>query len=373
MKKIIIIGGGFAGLSALAVFCRRESRDFEITLIDEKDNASFLPMLPDCLGRGVAPEHLLYDLAGLSAKKHFNFIMDKVIGINLEKKEVMTSKVNLNYDFLIVASGSETNFYGNSRLKDCSFKLDNAQDAGSMRKALDDYDCFLIFGAGYTGIEVATNLRIYLEKKKIDKRIVIVERSAAMLGPLPQWMKDYVADNLKRLNIEVLINSSLDKVEGSKVSLTGGATFDNSMLIWAAGVKTSDFIQNLNVEKNPQGRIKVDEYLRVDNACFAAGDAAYFSRNNIFLRMAVQFAVAQGNCCAKNIIRSAQGKRLIKFRPLDLGLIIPMANNRAAGRILGVNMKGFLPVFFHYLMCIYRSYSLRNKLGIIKDLTGINA
>jgi NADH dehydrogenase len=374
MKKIIVIGGGFAGLSALSVLCRSRRQGLEVTLINEKDKSSFLPMLPDCLGRNICPEYLLFDLKEFSAKKHFNFIPDKVSAVNLDKKEVVISGKSLNYDFLIVASGSETNFYGNDEIRGNSFKLDDAQDAGLIRKALEEnnYDSFLISGAGYTGIEVATNLRVYLKKRKINKKIIIIEHAPAILGPLEQWMKDYVADNLKRLGIEVLLNSSIEKVEGGKIELVGGISFDNSMLIWAAGVKTSDFIQKLNIEKNPQGRIKVDEYLRVNNTCFAAGDTAHFSHKENFLRMAVQFAIVQGECCAKNIIRSIEGKKLIKFRPVDLGLIIPMANNRGAGKVLGIKMKGFLPVFFHYVMCIYRSYGLKNKLGILKDLFGAN-
>lgn len=370
LKKIIIIGGGFAGLSALEVLCPKKGQSLEATLINEKEKNSFLPLLPDCLGRGINPEHLLFDLKEFSARKHFNLIIDKVSAVNLDKKEVITSGQSLNYDFLIIASGSETNFYGNNDFRRNSFKLDDAQDAALIRRALDEnnYDSFLVSGAGYTGVEVATNLRIYLEKRKINKRVIIVERAPVILGPLEQWMKDYVVKNLKKLNIEVLLNSSIEKVEGNKISLAAGTVFDNSMLIWAAGVRTSDFIQNLKIEKNPQGRIRVDEYLRVNDTCYAAGDSAYFSRKNEFLRMAVQFAIAQGACCAKNILRSLKGKRLIKFKPLDLGLIIPLANNRGAGRVLGIEMKGFLPVFFHYLMCIYRSYGLKNKLGLIKDL-----
>lgn len=375
MKKIIIIGGGFAGLSALSVFCRSRRQGLEVTLVNEKDKVSFLPVLPDCLGRNIKPEYLLFDLPKINFKKHFNLIIDKVTSVNLEKKKVATSTLALTYDFLIIASGSETNFYGNNEVRERAFKLDDARDAALIRQALDEkeYGCFLISGAGYTGIEIATNLRVYLEKRKINKRIIIVERSASILGPLPQWMKDYVADNLKKLRIEVLLNSSIEKIGSDNIKLTSGVSFDDPMLIWSAGVKTSDFIQDLSVEKNPQGRIKVDEYLRVNDSCFAAGDAAYFSYKNNFLRMAVQFAIAQGACCAKNILKGLEGKSPVKFRPLDLGLIIPMANNKAAGRVLGVNMQGFLPVFFHYLMCIYRSYGLKNKLGIIKDLIKINA
>ncbi|MFA5177080.1 MAG: FAD-dependent oxidoreductase [Candidatus Omnitrophota bacterium] len=361
MKKIIIIGAGFAGLTALSrLYNYGKKGELEITLINDKQQSSFLPMLPDCLGRGVAPEHLMLDLAALSKKKNFNFIKDKVISLDLAKKEVSTSALNLQYDFLLIASGSETNFYGNDEIRKTAFKLDNAQDAASLRRALDekDYDSYLVVGGGYTGIEVATNIRVYLKKRKVDKRIVVIERAPSILGPLPEWTKSYVLANLKRLGIEVLTNTSIEKVAG----------FANPMLIWAAGVRTSDFIQNLNVGKNSQGRLKTDEYLRVNDSCLAAGDAAYFSHKNNFLRMAVQFAIMQGSCAAGNIIRQARGKSLAKYKPVDLGLIIPLANNQACGIILGINMRGCLPVLFHYIMCVYRTYGFRNKLGIVKDL-----
>ncbi|MDO8663003.1 MAG: FAD-dependent oxidoreductase [Candidatus Omnitrophota bacterium] len=376
MKKVIIIGGGFAGLASLFRLSRYKKRfDLAITLISDREQVNFLPMLPDCLGRSVKTKHLLFNLADLSAKKYFNLLKSRVIAVDLKKKEVVTSGQSLNYDFLIISSGTETNFYGNNMAREHSFKLDSVEDAAFLFEALEknSYAAYLIAGGGYTGIEVATNLRVYLEKRKIGRKIVIIERAPAILGPLPQWLKNCVEDNLKRLDIEVIVNSTIEKIETESTSLADGRTFNHAMLIWAAGVRTADFIQNLEVEKNPQGRIKVDEYLRVNDACFAAGDTAYFLYKHNFLRMAVQFAIAQGACSAKNIIRSLAGKRLIEYKAADLGLIVPMANNHGCGRILGMKMRGFLPVFFHYFMCIYRSYGFKNKIGIIKDLVTGNA
>jgi NADH dehydrogenase len=361
MKKIVIIGAGFAGLAALSRLHNYSSRgDLEITLVNDKEQCSFLPLLPDCLGRGISPGHLTLDLPALSNKKNFNFIKDKVTGLDLEKKEISTSALTLNYDFLIIASGSETNFYGDNAMRGRAFKLDDAQDAARLRRALDekDYDVYLVAGGGYTGIEVATNLRVYLNKRKIAKRVVIIERASSILGPLPEWMKNFVLADLEKLGIEVLTNTSVEEVKG----------FSNPMLIWAAGVRTGDFIQNLKVEKNSQGRIKTDAYLRVNASCFAAGDATYFAYKDNFLRMAVQFAIMQGDCAARNILRLIRGKNLMKYKPVDLGFIIPLANNQACGIILGANMRGYLPLLFHYLMCIYRVPGLKNKLGILKDL-----
>jgi NADH dehydrogenase len=230
------------------------------------------------------------------------------------------------------------------------------------------FDSFVIAGGGYTGVEIATNLRVYLNKNYKNNRIIIVERAPSILGPLPDWMKNYVRDNLNQLNIEVLTNTVIEKLEERNIFVLGGREFSNSMLIWAAGVKTADFLQNLKCEKNPQGRVKVDETLRLNENSFVIGDASYFQFKNIFLRMAVQFAIAQASFVVSNIIKHFSGRPLDKYKPLDLGYVIPMANNRCCGNVLGMNVKGKPAIALHYLMSVFRAYGFKNKWGIIATL-----
>lgn len=362
MKKIVIIGGGFAGLAALSRLLKHKG-PLAITLIDAKDTSDFLPLLPDCIGRGIEPGFLRFKIKNFCAGPDCEFIRAKVDALDLEKKEVRFGGGALNYDCLIIAAGSETNFYGNEAAKRYGFKLDNADDAEAITAALkrDSFDGCLVCGGGYTGIEAATNLRRYWDRRKINKKIVIVERAASILGPLPQWMREYVNANLKRLAIEVLTGTVVEKIEADKIHLSGGREFENAMLIWAAGVKAPDFIQ---------ARLKVDRYLRVNENCFAAGDAANFYSGGIFLRMAVQFAIMQGRRAADNALRSIFAKPLRSYRPIDLGYVIPMANNRSCGVVLGVRVKGRLATFLHYSMCLYRSYGIKNKSGILKGLIG---
>jgi len=165
-----------------------------------------------------------------------------------------------------------------------------------------------------------------------------------------------------------MANSSISAIEEERITLSDGKIIDNCLLIWAAGVKAAGFIQALRVEKNPQGRIKVDVHLRFNESCFAAGDAANFAFGGATLRMAVQFSITEGECAAANIIRSIKGKALCKYKPVDLGYVIPMANNRSCGKIMEINMKGMFPTVLHYLMCIYRSRGIKNKLGLISSL-----
>ncbi|MBI4707101.1 MAG: FAD-dependent oxidoreductase [Candidatus Omnitrophica bacterium] len=370
MKKIIIIGGGFAGISAARAL-RKSGRGLDIVLIDKKQTFDFLPLLPDCIGRGINPENLVCKIDSICRKLEISFVNEEVLSVNLEQKQLRTEGVNLSYDYLIIASGRETNFYGNDNIKINAYPLDNAADAKRIALEIkkNNFENYIIAGGGYTGIEVATNLRLLLNKAGKAGQIVVVERAPGILGQLPQWMKLYAGANLEKLRIKVYTGKSINKIENSKVWLSDGEELNNCFVIWTAGVETSRFIQDLTVEKNPQGRIKTDAYLRLNKACFAAGDAANFSYKDNFLRMAVQFSIAEGESAAKNIIRSIKGKKLCQFKPVDLGYIIPMANNRSCGKVFGFNVRGVIPTLLHFIMCIYRSCSLKNKIGILRNLS----
>jgi NADH dehydrogenase len=371
MQKIIIIGAGFAGLSS-AIFLAKKHFNSEIIVIDRKETFDFLPLLPDTIGRGLEFSLLTFKIEHIAKRKGFLFLNEEVTSIDLAAKLVHTPKRNLVYDYLIIASGSETNFYGNDDIKNSAYTLDNVRDAARIISALADksFDNYLIAGGGYTGIEAATNIQKYLAKRKIKARVIIIEKAASILANLKLQAKEYVLENLEKLHIEVFANTSIRKIEGKKVELSDSQAFDNAMIIWTAGVRTADFIQNIKTEKNQQGRLKIDEYLRINDSCFVAGDAAYFKYKESYLRMAVQFAITQGRCTAHNVLRSIQGKKLCKYSPLDLGYIIPMANNKSYGEVFGLNLKGRLPTLLHFLMCIYRSYGVRNRVGILKQLLG---
>jgi len=369
MKKVLIIGCGHGGVvSAWRLSNHRNT--VTVTVIDKGQNFNFLPLLPDTIGRKIAPQNLTYPIQKLGSLYGFNFFNAQVISIDLGKRIVFASGRELDYDYLIIASGSETNFYGNEQIKKYAYKLDDAEDAIKIITDLQikGFDSFIIGGGGYTGIEVASNLRVYLNRNSRSDKIIIVERAPSILGPLPEWMKNYVRDNLRQLDIEALTNTVIEKIEERKVFVSGQRPFDNCMLIWAAGVRTSDFLQNLKCEKNPQGRVRVDEYLRLNENCYIIGDASYCQYNNIDLRMAVQFAIAQASFATSNIINSICGRPLHKYIPQDAGYIIPMANNKSCGNILGKDLKGSFATLLHYFMSIYRAYGFKNKWGIVRAL-----
>ena len=366
---VVVIGGGFAGISA-AVRLRRLDRGIRVSLLDKKITTDFLPTLPDTIGRGIRPAYLSYPLGPLAARHGITFRNEEVSSLDLAKKQVATGAGVLGYDYCVIASGSETNFYGNKEIEGAAFKVDAVRDAEAILKAFEgrSFEHYLVAGGGYTGVEVATNIARYLKERGLKGAVTIIERAPSILGPLPEWMKAYVRENLHLLGITVYVNSGVEKYEGGTVRLTTGTVFNDALLVWAAGVRTADFIQRLPVEKNPQGRIKVDEYLRINESCFAAGDTSWYAHKGAFLRMSVQFAISQGEVAAENVVRSMRGRGLRRFTPADPGYIIPMANNKACGNVMGFEIKGTWPIGLHFLMCVLRSYGWRNRWGIIRDL-----
>lgn len=367
MKKIAIIGCGFGGLSATSLLCG-SGEDLEVVVFDRKDTFDFLPVLPDCLGRGIPPAYLTCKIETIGISSGFRFVNEEVVYLQLSKKEITTASATHHYDYLIIASGSETNFYGNKNIEDNSYSLDDAADAARLINLLKNerFGTYIVGGGGYTGIEVAVNLRVFLEKSRRLGRVLIIERAPSILGPLPQWIKDYTTQNLKKMEVDVQVDTSIEKIDGRAVRLSSGEIVSDAAVVWAAGVKTAPFVQDLSAEKNPQGRVKVDESLRISDDCFVIGDAAYFSHKGVFLRMAVQFAISEGRIAALNILNSIKGSSLEKYKPRDVGYIIPMANNLSCGEVMGLKVKGRLATLLHYMMCAYRSCGMRNKLGVLK-------
>lgn len=369
MKRVLIIGGGFAGCTALERLSRYP-KEVMATLVDRKKEFNFLPLLPDLIGRGLKPQYLTLDIESLVTRKGFCFVRGEVVSIDIAAKTVSTGTTQLPYDYLLIASGSETNFYGNEEFKAAAYKIDEAADMEKIIAALKDkkYTTVVISGGGYTGIEVATNLVSYCRQAGKHKKIVIVESAPSLLGMFPQGLRNDTQKNLKRLGIEVLLGCTVLKATGSTLHISNGKVFDEVLFIWTAGVKTALFVEQLPFEKNRQGRLKVDAYLRVQGDIFAAGDAsAFFYRGNP-LRMAVQFSILQGRVAAENMLRRMRNAPLKEFKPVDLGYIIPMANNRSCGMVMGIYVKGILATLLHYLMCLYRLPTLRNKLGLMRTL-----
>ena len=378
--KIVIAGGGFAGISALKTLSRRSVRSknsLEITIIDKKPYSEFLPMLPDVAGGWLRPELLRTDLRRVAASAGAVFAREEITELDTAAGSVKTREREFPYDILILATGSETNFYSNDELSRKCLKLDTVEDAVSIReKVLQRSKSgevnIVISGAGYTGVELASNLDILLKGKGVQHSVSIVEKADEALMMLPEWVRREVMEELGKMGIEILTGTSIREYDAGTVVLSSGEKVDNALCVWAAGVKTPSYIEVSSLHKE-RSRILVEEDLTpsglAEKNIFVAGDSAYFNHtaDGKPLRMAVMFALAEGKVAALNALRSLEGKALKAYRPMDLGYLLPVASGKAPGVVLGKGAHGALGYMMHYFMCVYRS-SPAKMAGILMDI-----
>jgi NADH dehydrogenase len=340
-----------------------------VVLIDRRDTSDFLPLLPDIVGNRIRASATRFSLKRFCSDSEITFINDEVMAVDPEANKVICANNEVSYDFLLVASGSETNFFGNSEMEAGSLKLDSCADAlridDRLRKG--SFRNYVVAGGGYTGIEIATHIRRRFQSSSEQPDIALVELAPRILGNTPDWMREYSSANLRRMNIQVLTGTTMESIDGSTVTLSDGTTFRDALPLWSAGVKAGQFLKSVDEDRAAQGRLPVAGDLCVKGNIFAAGDAAGFMHKGKPLRMAVQFSIVQGAHAAANIVKCSRGLATRSYKPVDLGFIIPMANWRSCGIVLGKKTKGLPCSIFHYIMCVYRSQTARLRMQVARD------
>lgn len=369
-SQVIVVGGGFGGLSVIDRLCRAP-RVLEILLIDQNPHAVFLPALPDVISRRISPEHLAMDLDQYAKERGIRFICSRVKAIDLNARAVTLEDGRyFSADHLVIASGSKTDFYGRLDLQSVCLTLDTLDDALRLRDAAQDdrYDHFVIVGAGYTAAEIATHIRRVILRRGTSQKVSLLVRSDQPFRFLNERQQMYALDNFRRMGIILRLKTEARDIRDKEVVLSTGEIIHNACVIWAAGVTAASVSTSVSADLAAQARIKVDHYNRFAPRCYAVGDVSAFIDHGQPLRMAVQFAYFAGQNAAKNILRERAGQPLQPYRPFDMGFVLPMANGRSCGNILGVPVYGFIPTFFHYFMCVFKAYGWQRKWGILKDL-----
>jgi NADH dehydrogenase FAD-containing subunit len=365
---IYIVGCGFAGLSALKELSKHaKTYSYKIHVIDKRENFIFYPLLPDVIGKNISPDNISYSIKKICDKYNAQFIHDKVISVDTPSKTIITSGNTYKYSYAILCSGAETNFYNNSEIEKHSLKLDDTKDALKILEAVkqNKYKKYVIAGAGYTGIELAFNIKKVLPKREV----ILIEKDANILGSVPTWMRKYILKQLLKNKIKIKTSITIEHIQDNVLYLSNKETINDAVLIWTSGVKTQKYIDNLNLDGDKYGRVYVDEHLRITPYTYVVGDNSLIPYNGKFLRMGVQFAKSQGLLAAQNIIRTLKGYELFIYVPHDLGYIIPLGNLKSCGEILlDIGIKGAFATFIHYCMCIIRLLGIKNKLIVLKKI-----
>ena len=386
--KVVVLGGGFGGLTA----ARNLSKFADVTVVDRHNFQTFLPLLYQVSTAGLAADHVAYPIRGALKKTGAKFCMASPIAIDHRNKEIkLDSSEVLSFDHLVVALGSATSDFGIPGVTEYALGMKSVTEALTIRaevmRRFEDLCRFkddttfnvTVVGGGPTGVEMAGALaELKRGPLKSDEpnaaaniRVRIIEASSRLLPPFAESLSARTKKDLEKLDVEVLLNSAVKKVEHRKIELSDGKIIDSEITIWAAGVTGSPAITKLNLPTE-RGRIKVEKTLQVSNYPYiwAIGDnAGAIDKTGRFLPMVAPVAIQQGKFLAKQIKRISDGKPLEDFKYLDKGSMATIGRHKAIVEVKGLKMTGVLAWYAWLWLHLFYLLGGRNKIGTMADWT----
>ncbi|ACX84056.1 putative type II NADH dehydrogenase [Blattabacterium sp. (Periplaneta americana) str. BPLAN] len=368
LKRVVIIGAGFAGLQV----AKKLKRDrFQVVLIDKNNYHTFQPLLYQVATAGLEPDSIAHSIRTIIKKtKNFFFRLAHVHYINTEKQKIYTNVGDLFYDYLIMATGSVTNYFGNKNIEHFALPMKSIPEALNLRSLiLQDFESalltkdskererlmtFVIVGGGPTGVELAGALaemkKYVLQNDYPDldiqrMNIHLLQATPRLLDGMSETSAKQAFKNLKELGVNIWLDCLVKDYDGKIVFIDKNKSIESANVIWAAGVKGA-IIKGFLKEDMEGKRILVDDYLKTlrYKNIFAIGDVAYMIKNHSYPNghpMMAQPAIQQGNYLADNFNRFLEKKQIKPFRYKNLGTMATIGRNKAVCDFPYFKLKGF--------------------------------
>lgn len=392
--RVVIVGGGFAGLAALKEL--RKVDEADVVIIDGQSSQIFQPLLYQVATCGLAPGDIQAPIRNfLNGKKNESFIQAWVQGIDVEKQELSLSDGRTEpYDYLLITCGAQTNFFNNKNFEQYTFGLKNAEEALSIRnhilrtleraaRSTDEEErkyllTFAVIGGGATGVELAGSLaellfyvcrKDYPELSMADVNLYLFNSAPGVLGHLHRDQQAQTLKWLRSLKVKAVNGKKAEDYNGRTLSFADGEALEAHTVIWAVGVRANILIDSLGVQQAANSRAVVDEYLRLPghNNVFLAGDVAFFKQGEEALPMTAASAQQMGVCAGKNLVAAVKGEPLRPAKCDNRGSLCVVGRGKAVGELKGFRMGGwfcwFLWAVVHALLPVspHERWSLGSK------------
>jgi NADH:ubiquinone reductase (H+-translocating) len=391
LPHIVIVGAGFGGMETAR---RLKNAPVNITLIDRQNYHLFQPLLYQVAIAGLLPSQIAYPLRTIFRKqKNLTFQMGEVTSIEFDARYVKMDGSVIAYDYLVLAVGGQTNFFGINAVEQNGFQLKNIESAVNTRNHLlrmfedasreADADkrkallTFVVVGGGPTGVETAGALaelivhvlaKDYSQMDMRDVRVLLLEAGDSVMATFPDELRKATSDLLKSKKVEILVNAKLTDYNGQRITLVDGMQIQTQTLIWTAGVRAAELTDRLGVQQAGSGRVRVESTLQLPQhpEVFGLGDAAYLeNENGQPLPMLSTVAIQQGKITAYNILRILKGEKTEPFHYKDPGLLATIGRNAAVARIWGLSFSGLIAWLIWVFLHIYRLIGFRNRLVVL--------
>lgn len=391
LPHIVIVGAGFGGLTAAQ---KLANAPVQITLIDRHNYHLFQPLLYQVAIAGLVPSQIAYPLRTIFRRqKNLTFQMGEVTSIDFEARYIRTNGSVIAYDYLVLAIGGQTNFFGLEAVEQNGFQLKSIEDATGTRnhllrifeRASREVDpdrrrallTFVVVGGGPTGVETAGALaelithvmaKDYPQMDLKESRVLLLEATGSLMASYPVGLRKATQDLLESKNVEILLNTRLTDYNGQRVALGDGTYIHAHTLIWTAGVRSAELTDRLGVQQASAGRVRVDSTLRLAQhpEVFVIGDAAYVEdKKGQPLPMLATVAQQQAATAAGNLKRILRGESPKPFHYKDPGLLATIGRNAAVARIWGLSFSGFVAWVIWVVLHIFRLIGFRNRLVVL--------
>lgn len=374
-KKILILGSGFGGLYTALHLEKKFSRNanIDITLVNRENFFLFTPMLHEVAAGDLDVTHIVNPVRKLL--RSTQFFNGDIKSIDLNERRVIVAHADdihhheLSYDYLVLALGSVTNFYGLPGLAESALTMKSLSDAIRLRSRLirnleeADFECscedrsrlltVVVAGGGFAGVETIASvndfvreaIKFYPRLSEDELRIVLIEASDVILPELGPQLGAYARKKLALRGVQFLMDTAVKNVSNGEVNLSDGTALKTNMLIWTAGVSPNPLLQTLDCSKE-RGRLVTNEFLEVEGlpGVWALGDCAAVPdpASGKPCPPTAQHAIRQGKVVAKNIVAAVSGGQRRRFAFRTIGALASIGKRTGVARIMGVNFSGFI-------------------------------
>lgn len=392
-KTVIVAGAGFGGLQAVKALMRDDR--LEIIWIDRTNHHLFQPLLYQIASAVLSPADIAIPARSLTRNiKNVTVIMDEITGIDKEKKEVRLGERILKYDFLILALGAKTGYFGKNEWQKFTSGLKNLNDALQIRRRLlisfeeaennpsvaEELMNYVIVGGGPTGVELAGSIAelsrriIKNDFRNIDTskaKITLIEAGPDLLPSFDRTLSVYTKEALQKRGVNVMLNTRVKDISKHKLllkTLEGDKEIAANIIIWAAGVEAVPITTGISENLDRQKRILVNQFCSFEEhpEVFAIGDiAAFKTSDEKFLPGVSAVAMQQGRHVARTIRRELSGKKREPFSYIDKGNMATIGRKDAVAELFGFKLKGFIGWLAWLGVHLFYQVGFKNKLDIL--------
>ncbi len=395
MRRIVILGAGFAGVQAAIELERKLGGDpgVEILLVNEHNYFLFTPLLPQIVSSYINPRHIVQPVRDIRGRRRFHFRRDTLQSIDVAARRVQCTGGALNYDTLIVALGSQTDYFHVSGAREHTFDFKSLEDAVVLREHVIDL-CehadhtagadrvplltFVVVGGGYTGVELISELQDFLFHYVVPRyrgipraeiQLILLEAAPEILRGIDPALAAHAGKRLRVEGITIRTNARVTRCFEGGVEINGEETIRSATLVWASGVRAHPLVEALPGPHDRIGRAIVNEHLQLEGhpEVFVVGDSGAAVTAAEAPRIA-PVAMDHGRIAAHNIVSAGtDGRPLESYRYVSQGTLVSLGMNYAVVSVGGLHFRGYFAWLFWNAVHLYKLVGLKKQVQVALD------